>query len=71
MLVVLLTAHAAAVPRGQRVLAALEADLDALERMQTAQTDDCGPAGSLTCGIIQVMTSSTFLHITLLPQLHL
>ena len=28
------------------MLAALEADLDALERMQTAQTDDCGPAGS-------------------------
>ena len=40
MLVLLLTAHAAAVPRVQRVLAALEADLDALERMQTT---DPGP----------------------------
>ena len=37
MLVVLLTAHAAAVPRVQRVLAALEADLDALERIVEKQ----------------------------------
>ena len=51
MLVLLVAAHAAAVPRTRHALAALEADIDALERMQTnpmyRNTDeDCDPGAA-------------------------
>ena len=52
MFAVLLTAHAAAVPRVQRVLAALEADLDALERMQTS-AENCDP-GNGCAGVMKM-----------------
>ena len=53
MLAVLLTAHAAAAPRVQRVLAALEADLDALERMQTS-AENCDP-GNGWAGVMKMI----------------
>lgn len=53
MLVVLLTAHAAAAPRVQRVLAALEADLDALERMQANAADSSDP-GNGWAGVMKM-----------------
>ena len=52
MLVLLLAAHAAAAPRVQRVLAALEADLDALERMQTS-AENCDP-GNGWAGVMKM-----------------